>query len=330
MPSSLPVMARAPTFSYPDQDGRPLTNEDLLDHVWVADFIYTRCTTACPILSARMMMVQRKVADSSVRFVSFSVDPDHDSLPVLKRYAARWTSDESRWRLLHTNKKTLRGLAAGMLAVAEPTGDPRDPFVHSNTFLLVDQAGFIRGEYRSDDPSEVDRLSDDIRLLLGATEAKAERSAASPDSTATGERLFVELGCQGCHSQAKIARPLGGVFGSVVTLEDGRTVEANEAYLRESILAPGEKVVRGYPGTMPSYAGQLSDAQLTLLVDYLESLRGAPAKAERVRAVDPVCKMEISAGPDTARAEYEGRTYYFCGAPCRRRFARDPGKYARP
>lgn len=327
-PAALPIMARVPAFSYLDQDGHPLTNEDLLDHVWVADFIYTRCTTACPILSARMVMVQRKVIDARARFVSFSVDPEHDTPAALKRYAAQWTTDESRWRLLRTSKKTIGALAVEMLAVAEPSGDPAEPFNHSNTFLLVDQAGFVRGEYRSDDQSDVDRLIAEMQLLLGASEEKTKPSAATAEG---GQQLFVAFGCPGCHAQEKIAGSLAGIFDSTVTLEDGTRVKADEAYLRESILAPGEKVVRGYPVTMPSYAGQLSEAELGLLVDYLKSLRKTPAPApERRRAVDPVCKMEISAGPGTERAVYEGRTYYFCSEPCRARFTREPRRYARP
>src|ERR1700752_1513390 len=92
----------------------------------------------------------------------------------------------------------------------------------------------------------------------------------------TGEKLFSELGCVTCHRSDTQGRGpnLVGVFGKPVLLEDGRTVIADENYVRESILEPAAKIVRGFKPVMPTFQGQLSDEQLNALVEYVKSLAG--------------------------------------------------------
>ena len=92
---------------------------------------------------------------------------------------------------------------------------------------------------------------------------------------AQGQRLFSDYGCVSCHVTDRQGRcpPLTNVFGNQVKLTDGRTVTADEAYLRESILDPSAKVVDGYPNNvMPVFQGQLSEEDLLQLVIYVKSL----------------------------------------------------------
>jgi cytochrome c oxidase subunit 2 len=95
--------------------------------------------------------------------------------------------------------------------------------------------------------------------------------------SATGEKVFAELGCVTCHrSDAQGRGPnLQGVFGKPVLLQDGRTLTADENYIRESILDPGAKIVNGYKPVMPTFQGLLSEEQLNALVAYLKSLSAA-------------------------------------------------------
>src|SRR5580698_7673548 len=90
----------------------------------------------------------------------------------------------------------------------------------------------------------------------------------------TGQKLFSELGCVTCHRSDTQGRGpnLVGVFGKPVLLEDGRTVTADENYVRESILEPGAKIVKGFKPVMPTFQGQLSDEQLNAVIDYVKSL----------------------------------------------------------
>ena len=96
--------------------------------------------------------------------------------------------------------------------------------------------------------------------------------------SATGEKIFAELGCATCHrSDAQGRGPnLQGVFGKPVQLEDGRTVTADENYLRECILDPGAKRVKGFQPIMPTFQGLVTEEQVNALVAYIKSI--APAK----------------------------------------------------
>ena len=91
--AELPELWRVPGFSFRDQHGKSTTDRELLGHVWIADFIFTSCTTVCPMLSAQMVMLQRSLPHPELRFVSFSVDPAHDTPEVLQAYAQRWQGD---------------------------------------------------------------------------------------------------------------------------------------------------------------------------------------------------------------------------------------------
>src|ERR1700758_5069443 len=92
--------------------------------------------------------------------------------------------------------------------------------------------------------------------------------------SATGEKIFAELGCVTCHRTDSQGRGpnLQGVFGKPVQLADGRTVTADEDYIRESILDPGAKVVSGFKPVMPTFQGLVSEEQLNALVAYVKSL----------------------------------------------------------
>ena len=119
--------------------------------------------------------------------------------------------------------------------------------------------------------------------------------------SASGERIFAELGCATCHRTDSQGRGpnLLGVFGRPVQLEDGRIVTADENYIRESILDPGAKVVKGFKPIMPTFQGLVSEEQVNALVAYVKSLSqagpggvktaalpasdGAPAKGNQVQ-----------------------------------------------
>jgi len=93
----------------------------------------------------------------------------------------------------------------------------------------------------------------------------------------TGQQVFSQLGCVTCHRDQGPGRgpSLAGLYGRPVQLEDGRTVTADENYIRESILDPGAKIVSGYKPVMPTFQGLVSEEQLNALVAYVKSLSAA-------------------------------------------------------
>jgi cytochrome c oxidase subunit 2 len=95
-----------------------------------------------------------------------------------------------------------------------------------------------------------------------------------------GERLFTELACITCHKDDATGRGpvLAGVFGTTVELMDGRQVVVDENYIRESIMNPQAKIVRGYQPIMPTFQGTVSEENLLQLIAYLKQLK-PPAPA---------------------------------------------------
>jgi cytochrome c oxidase subunit 2 len=115
------------------------------------------------------------------------------------------------------------------------------------------------------------------RIVIMPPEAYARWISAQPQTIGLaqeGEALFRSLGCSGCHAkESSIHAPdLHGVFNHMVHLSDGRTVAADEAYLRDSILQPRKDVVAGFQPLMPSFKGLVTEDQLVRLLAYLSSL----------------------------------------------------------
>ena len=100
------------------------------------------------------------------------------------------------------------------------------------------------------------------------------RGAPGDSLVQSGERLFRQLGCSGCHMGQSVVRapPLEGVFGKPVPLNDGEVVTADEAYIRDSILFPAKQIVGGYTNDMPSFSGHVSEEELFQLLAYIKSL----------------------------------------------------------
>lgn len=155
-------------FKLIDQKGRPVTQKTLDGHVYVADFFFTTCHSICPIMSDKMEKVYDKFKDNpEILFVSHTVDPEEDSVPVLAAYAKLHHADPEHWLFLTGDKKELYDIARTgyLLDASEGDGGP-DDFIHTPNFALVDKEKHIRGYYDGTDSLEVSRLMSDINSLL--------------------------------------------------------------------------------------------------------------------------------------------------------------------
>src|SRR5580692_4775585 len=114
--------------------------------------------------------------------------------------------------------------------------------------------------------------------------------------SATGEKIFAELGCSTCHRTDTQGRGpnLQGVFGKPVQLEDGRTITADENYVRECILDPGSKRVKGFQPIMPTFQGLVSEEQVNALVAYIKSISAAKTEAGKTTASTVVPSAETN------------------------------------
>jgi protein SCO1/2 len=315
-----------PPFAYQDQHGQTVTPATLRGKPYVANFIFTQCRTICPLLSAKMVQLARKLDGVDVRFVSFSVDPEHDTPEVLLAYQQRWRAEETRWTLLSTDAKTLPQLAAALHITAQKNDGPdkTDPIMHSGVFLLVDSEGLVRSVYDSEHREDFEALQKDVRTLAHAT-------AGKPSPKLSPEALYHELSCAACHERPELAPPLKGLSGSRRELNNGLLVTADAAYLKESLIAPDAKRVSGYPLRMPTYDGVVPDDELDGLVSWLLSLPAeGPAEEKAEVDDDPVCHMKVRVTPDALSAAHQGHVFHFCSAYCRDRFVAAPTAFVAP
>lgn len=168
MSDAVPDYGAVAGFAFTDQTGRPFGSEDLKGKVWIADFVFTRCMGPCPLLTTRMAALQTEFKNKQdLMFVSFSVDPDHDTPAVLTKYATTYGVDGARWKFLTGPKEKIYQLIHGSFHLAVGPGEDKTPSVtdilHSLFFVLVDKDGRVRGYFNSDDEESMKSLREKIR-----------------------------------------------------------------------------------------------------------------------------------------------------------------------
>jgi protein SCO1 len=157
------VYGHLPSFHLVNEQGAPVTDAALLGHVTVVDFIFTRCPSSCPRLTARMGELQNRLAQSrsSARLVSITVDPENDTPPVLAAYASRAHADPSRWSFLTGSAQDVQNVVVSGFKVAasrQARGAGDYDVIHGDWFVLVDARGDIRGYFTTSEPKDLDAL----------------------------------------------------------------------------------------------------------------------------------------------------------------------------
>jgi protein SCO1/2 len=138
-----------PDFTLTERSGKAVTKADLAGKVWVASFVFTRCSGPCPAVTATIARLQSELADEpNLRFVTFTVDPDRDDPQELAKYAARYRADPEKWLFLTGPEAEIHalmvdGFKLGVIKV--PTGPPGEEFDHSTRLAVVDKTGTVRG-----------------------------------------------------------------------------------------------------------------------------------------------------------------------------------------
>jgi len=160
-------------FALLNQYGETVSLEKVKGKVFVAEYFFTTCGTICPKMTEQMTRVQERFrGNDEVKILSFTVNPDYDTVNVLYDYAQKYGAEKDQWHFLTGSKKDLYGLARKSFFVLKPAeainlGDAGSDFIHTNNFVLVDQQLRIRGYYDGTSITEVNELMEDIELLLG-------------------------------------------------------------------------------------------------------------------------------------------------------------------
>lgn len=162
-------------FSLTNQDGVSVNWDSLKGKIIVADLFFTHCPTICPTMTANMKRLAeslhngQKTGDQTnnmVHFISFSIDPERDSVKRLKYWADRFQINPEQWWLLTGNKKEIYDYAIKEMMIFAEDGEGIDTsFIHSDRFVLIDSSRHLRGYYSGMDSSSLAQLSRDLVLL---------------------------------------------------------------------------------------------------------------------------------------------------------------------
>ncbi|OON69525.1 SCO family protein [Hymenobacter sp. CRA2] len=170
------VYPKVPAFTLLDQDSVTVTPATFAGKVYIADFFFATCPSICPKMQSQMLRVYEKYKnDPRVAFLSHTIDPEHDTLPVLRDYAQRLgVPTAQQWHFATAPRDTIFRLAGQYMVAAQRDASAPGGAVHSGAFVLVDPQRHIRGMYDGVNAQEVDRLLQDLpRLLEEVAPAKA-------------------------------------------------------------------------------------------------------------------------------------------------------------
>jgi protein SCO1/2 len=154
-------------FKLINQNGDTITKADFRNRIYVADFFFTRCQTICPVMAVNMKDLQDHfINDPDIKFLSHSVIPIMDSVPILKAYAKKKGAIDGKWEITTGDKKHIYELARKSYFAVLDEGDGGDQdFIHTEQFILIDKKFQIRGFYDGTDKSEIPRIIRDIDIL---------------------------------------------------------------------------------------------------------------------------------------------------------------------
>lgn len=183
------VAKKVPSFSFTDQNGKTITNEDYVGKVYVVEFFFTTCPTICPRMSKNLVQIQNTFKEfENFGVASFTINPDFDTVEVLKEYAEQYGMTNPNWHLMTGNRDDIYKLSnEGFNLYSAEDENAAGGFEHSGNFALIDKNGFIRSrkdnygnpiiyyrgiaseEEQVDEdgaPQEISALKEDIKKLL--------------------------------------------------------------------------------------------------------------------------------------------------------------------
>ncbi|NOT50964.1 MAG: SCO family protein [Chitinophagaceae bacterium] len=169
------VWHRVSDFSLRNQENKPVSWDSLKGKIIVADFFFTRCPTICPGLTNNMKRLAESIhngervgdrTNKRIHFLSFSIDPERDSVQKLKQWADRFQINPETWWLLTGKKNEIYDLIIKEMKVLAEDGHGVDTsFIHTDHFVLIDSNRYVRGYYHGLDSASLAKLSEDLLLL---------------------------------------------------------------------------------------------------------------------------------------------------------------------
>lgn len=155
-------------FKFVNQDGDTITDKTFEGKIYIADYFYTNNKNIGPKLTTELLRVQEKFAYTNglVQIVSHTINPENDSVPILKAYANMVHADTKTWNFVTGDKSQLYNLARKGYLLNIPEGESSIDKIHLETFILVDKEKHIRGIYNGTNIKAVSNLIDDVKVLM--------------------------------------------------------------------------------------------------------------------------------------------------------------------
>ena len=167
------VYQTIPVFKFINQYNDSVGSKNLQKDIYVADFFFTSCPSICPVMQRNMLAVYNTFKDTAdVKIISFTIDPKHDTVPVLKKYADKLGIAGNSWWLLLGSKDVVYQLANSYLVGVSEDKNAPGGYMHEGYFVLIDKQQHVRGSYDGTDPKQVDKLIADIKILKAETPVK--------------------------------------------------------------------------------------------------------------------------------------------------------------
>ena len=167
---SLPPLNTVRPFSFVRQDGKEITEKDIAGKTYIAEYFFTTCKGVCPKMNRNMQMIYNDLkSEKDFAILSHTVDPETDSVPVLKRYSDSIGASINNWWFLTGTKENLYKTARESYLLDDPQNSSKnisEQFLHTQFFALVDKTGQVRGIYDGLKKDEVEQLVKDCRMLL--------------------------------------------------------------------------------------------------------------------------------------------------------------------
>jgi protein SCO1 len=164
-----------PDFEFINQDAELVNQNTVKNSIYISEYFFTTCKSICPIMNTNLVKVYLAFKNKpDFLILSHTVNPENDSVKVLKQYALAHGVNDKKWLFVTGEKKKLYELARkGYLLNAEDGNGGEEDFIHTQNFALIDKEKHIRGFYDGTDSLEIDRLIKEINVLFKEYEYKS-------------------------------------------------------------------------------------------------------------------------------------------------------------
>jgi protein SCO1 len=181
-PSPLPVIGNDQNhhispFSFINQDGKTITNEDIKGKIVVVSYFFATCKGICPKMNENLTKVYEKYkGNKDVIILSHTVDPVKDTVAALKAYSLHFDANADQWMFLTGDKKELYEMArySYLISADDDTAglSVDQDFIHDKHYILVDHLGRVRGFYDGLNPDDITKIISDVKILIDEKNGK--------------------------------------------------------------------------------------------------------------------------------------------------------------